>query len=275
MADTGADASLVKRQGWRQGSVVPPTLIASLCQAKLMPTDLGPQDLLMVISHDCDVNHGDYESEPHAELVIFRARVADQRQGSYFWGNNPRRYQIEDHGMLYELFVHERCTIPRRVLADGEPDRTRVLGAETVRRICRWMGSRYFRASFPDAFNDRTAPAIKALWTKFKKRGEFLSGIYVMLSTEDELPSDQPYSIAVRATMTVEMYGDPEKREQAENLVQDIEAALLKCTGIKLDDLRLVSEGAMSLDDLRYLKRWDFDTLSLRTETVDTLSPAP
>jgi hypothetical protein len=49
----------------------------------------------------------------------------------------------------------------------------------------------------------------------------------------------------------------------AQRGLQELEAFLSKCDGIELLESYLQSEKEVTLDDLRSLKRWDFDWLSI------------
>lgn len=94
-----------------------------------------------------------------------------------------------------------------------------------------------------------------------------------MLLEDVELPNDQTYRLVVWATMKSENYQDEAKREKAQKVVGEIESTLTQCEGIDVDEVMLITEQEITLDQLRLLKRWDFDSLSLAGESVDELPP--
>src|SRR5271157_5709454 len=116
-----ADALQVGRNGWRQGSLLPPELIQSLRTGARLPWHMSETDLLLVLSHDCDVTNGSFEHEPTVELLRLQGVTERDKDGRFFWGKNPRHYQIFDDStgetLLYEAFVHDRLLIPRKLLA--------------------------------------------------------------------------------------------------------------------------------------------------------------
>jgi hypothetical protein len=57
-----ADAEQIKLKGWRQGSVVGFELALEIGVA-------ASNNVLVVVSQDCDVVHASLEVEPHLELV--------------------------------------------------------------------------------------------------------------------------------------------------------------------------------------------------------------
>jgi len=64
------------------------------------------------------------------------------------------------------------------------------------------------------------------------------------------------------------------KRTSAQTLLDRVEAIFGTCSGVDvITELR--SEAELSLHDMRTLKRWDFDDLSLRRGQVQDLPPNP
>lgn len=270
------DASPVKANGWRQGSILPKPLIAKLRDQGTLPTDWSDETVLIVVSHDCDVTNVSFTAEPFVELIAAHAIYSSDRKGHMQWGKNPRRYQftsgIGGHESHYELSVHDKLTIPRTRLVDYQPDADRVLGTEDVRSICAWIAKRYTRAAFPDAFNERTRKAINDLRKSFKANGHLLTGIYILVQ-DDELDADDPYEVTVWATMRENRFANHDERAEAQKLVNEIESALASCKGIDIIATELRAESEVSLSDLRLLKRWDFDDLSLRDLSKSEIPP--
>lgn len=157
--------------------------------------------------------------------------------------------------------------MPKHALQAHAPDIDRRLDTTERRCLAQWLGKRYVRAAFPDAFNDRVRPATSRLRKHLKKTGgALIGGLYVLLNSDDELPDDVPYEMVLRGVMRVEDHESPEKREQALATMKAVAAELGRLPDIELSDWELVSAAEMSLDDLDYFQRWDYDDLSDRTE---------
>jgi hypothetical protein len=256
--------------GWRQGYVLPLRLVHTLKEQEKLPSNITDQDLLIIVSHDCDLNNPRFEAEPNVELLLARPSVI--RNGSYFEGKNPRRYQfLSSSNQVYEVSVHDRFTILRSLLLEYKPDLERHLEHEVARQICLWLSKRYFRSAFPNSFNERIKPAKSAIREKLKNNGQYITAIYIMVS-DDEL-IDEPYEITVKATMKCINYENPTLREEAQGAIDKIGSEIDSCEGIEVLDNSLVSEAKISVDDLRFLKRWDYDSLSFSKDMPDEIAP--
>jgi hypothetical protein len=58
-----------------------------------------------------------------------------------------------------------------------------------------------------------------------------------------------------------------------ETLISDIATAMNSCEGIEVENFELRSEDAITLADLRFLRRWDYDYLSHRDSADSALPP--
>ena len=98
---------------------------------------------------------------------------------------------------------------------------------------------------------------------QFKKNGDVVSAIYLLVD-DDEKPLNEAYEIEVWVVMRTEDYKDLTKRDQATGLLNDLESAFEAATGIEVKGTDVKSEQDVSLDDIRVMKRWDFDDLTLK-----------
>jgi hypothetical protein len=105
-----------------------------------------------------------------------------------------------------------------------------------------------------------------------KSQGHLLESIYVLVS-DDELAAGNDYNVIVWVTMRDELYDSPQNRTEAQKLVDELETQLADCSGITVSAVELRSEADVSLSDIRKLKRWDFDDLSLRVGPDASLPP--
>ena len=81
--------------------------------------------LAILISHDCDVVNDSLTREPSAYWLIAR-RVKDL-DCVYLYGQNPRKLQFEQRGILYEVLAREFFSTPRGVLETASADETKGL----------------------------------------------------------------------------------------------------------------------------------------------------
>ena len=257
----------LRQRGWRQGSVLPHGLAVDLSNQLPVGEPLGPEDRIVVISHDCDITHGSIEKEPLAELIVAR-RISTAPVGDRVFTRSPRLLEFEgymgdEHG-TYRVSAAERMFIPRDRLAGVDP--AGALGTEPPDLLVAWLTNRYIRSAFPDAFNERLGPNQRDIKRLLKTGAEHLHSIYIRVDDE-ELPPETPYRLIVRGTMLQIDFPVPERRLSAQKAFDGLIALLASCEGIEIADEALVSETEISLDDVRLMKRWStHDSLSLRDE---------
>lgn len=190
----------------------------------------------------------------------------DRPDGRNTRGKNSRVLHLPLHRtdgseVWFELAAHSRVAVNRRILCDASPYADLTLPNEVKPVLASWLAKRYDRAAFPDAFN-RRLPKHRPLTRALTRGGAFISELYLW-GADEELAEAEPYKILLRAVMTVEDYEDPDRRTKADHCLQELEGLLGGCPGIEVLEATLVSEGNITLDDLRVLKRWDFDWLSV------------
>lgn len=270
-----ANPEFIAQLGWRQGCILPVDMVRNLQESseKGLPRNINELDLLIVVSHDCDVTNSSFEAEPDAEFILARCVPIETKNASLFSGRNPRRFQfLVQSEQLYEISIHDRFLIPRQLLTHNAPDVERKLIKDLVKQICLWLSKRYFRAAFPDSFNNRIKKAQDKIRPKLQKTGQEITAIYISVSDE-ELESDQVYEIDIRATMQCEAYENIDLRRRAQEIIDLIGSKLNECEGIEVLDSSIVSEAEVSIDDLRILKRWDYDYISYGADTPDEIAP--
>lgn len=249
----------LEANGWRQGSVLPAELHALIDVTPAMTTS----DIAIVVSQDCDLLHDSLEQEPIAEILVARHAT---KNGNLWWGKNPRRIQFSlasDGSVVYEAVAHEHRRLGREVLVGAKADSTRVLGVSNTRLISKWLAKRYQREAFPDEFNRRLAAKRDEIRDSLKKHGTDLVELFLLVS-DRELGADETYDLAVIATMKVEDFEQPDKRVVCQKAVDALAAAMNDCPGIEVTEHQLKSEAEVSLDEIRFLQRWDYDYLSDR-----------
>ena len=269
------DAKQIKRAGWRQFSFLSREFASVVSENEALHLEDG--DRLITCSHDCDITNQSLEAEPYVEILILKPIPSSSRDGSLFWGKNPRRFQFDLSGPTLagtlETDIHDRFRTDRSLLVGALPDERTTLPDRVKRQIVRWLAKRYARAAFPDAFNLRVSPAIPAIEKLLKKTGQKISGLYIGLNHDHELPLDEEYAMVLRATMEADAFVDKQLRSEAEKTIAKIALELGECKGVCVADAKVDSEADFSLDDLRVTKDWTMDSFSLRTDPEGSLTP--
>lgn len=263
---TSFDLAAITLHDWRQGAVLGPTL-ASVAR-ELAPSGIEPSELdwLIVVSHDCDVVNGRLEKEPTVELLLARViegRRADKQQA---WGRNPRQLQLDVDGVVLDLSVHDRWTLPREHLASEAPQRH--LPDKTKRVIAEWLAKRYIRAAFPTAFDARGRDKMRD-WTRLlEKHSEWIQGVYLRLNTLAELDSSKPYRLALLIAAPSIVSKKENWRRKREELVDAVETFWSGFgSGIVLDDVDVATTDTITLADLEQYQRFDVDWVSFADDT--------
>lgn len=280
------DPKYIAQLDWRQGCIFSRNMVIQLqsdgeeiikgisVSEKEIIKGAKESDLLIVVTHDCNLVNDSFENEPEIEVVL--ARSVSTKNASLFWGKNPRKFQFElqSEQFLYEICVHDRVFLPRNLLLNHSPDLERVLEASLRKQICLWVSKRYFRAAFPDSFNKITEKLKKKLAEKLKKKGKEITAIYIA-GADEEVQDNGTYEIIVKATMQCNTFENPVLRQEAQSIIDLWESELCECPGIEVKESSLVSEADVSIDDLRILKRWDYDHLSFSGDTPEEIAPYP
>jgi len=269
----GDDASILDKLNYRQGVSLAPASVRELERRNIVSKQ-DKTGYWLVLSQDCDVTNASYAKEPFVELIFAQIAAESKTDNHLFYCNNPREIRFDQTDssstiIRLKLSCHDRCTIPRKRLASYEAGNF-ALNLTNKLQLVRWISSRYFRAAFPTAFNNRISSVSKLIETRLKKDGKYLEGIYLQVSDE-ELNEIGIYEIIVWCVAPEGVLEGSREWESAQKLTDFIAAQFDKCDGIDVlnSELRLPSD--VSLSDLRRLKRWDFDSLTIKHGSIDDL----
>jgi hypothetical protein len=278
--EPGEPAS-IKQRGWRQWSFVSTSDAQSALHGT--PLEAGSPELakdarLLVISHSCDLVHDCYASEPVAEAYLCEPLAPDaQPDGNYTASKNPRELHVPfgSNGLRrwYRVHSNGRVLLPRHALAGIDPDPSLVVPESSVRVLQRWIINRVVRTAFPDAFNERTRKAQRKLERCLKKAGTHLLGLYVNLSSWDELRDDESYEIDFVGLVDEGLA--PDEREGLEKALGGIAAAYEKSDGVSVLDYRVQDEDEASMSLQRTHRLFPLDFLSLRDSPRGELPSLP
>lgn len=240
-----------------QGAVLPPTACKS---GDLNGLDFADEDLLIVISQSCDI-----ASDDEHDVEVHVARAIAAVDGNNTHRKNPRTLDLDTEiagvRRLLRISQAERRRVPRKRLAKAEP--AGVLPEPHVQMLARWTAARYTRPALPDAFNERRRAARERVAKAAKRGGVDVSGVYVALNSELELPDDEPYEIFVLGTVPHDVAVDPRRWKTACAAVNEIVEAL-RGPGIVVVEADTRSEANVSLEDIKQFARLELDYMSER-----------
>jgi len=250
----------IRDRGWRQCSVASDSLRTAIPEFSASTT---PDDLTIVVTHDCDLVSENFEAEPMVELLLAR-RISDaNRDPLSFRGRNPRRLQFELGGHLYEIHARERTSTNRTLLAEHGPDNERTLPKDVQIVLPEWAAKRYIRSALPDAFNDRTKKALKKIRKLLEADADLVLTIFLTLEPNSEVPDDSSYDVLVSVIGTANDILDGVRNSRLQQLTDSMERAFLSCKGIYLRDCRLIRDDEFTLADMNRSIEWDvWDDLS-------------
>jgi hypothetical protein len=257
VSDVGAE---LRARGWRQGSVVS----AAACESLGFERP-DPASLAVVTSQDCDIV-ANLELESTIELIA--ASVSTTSNGGTLFGKNPRRLSLpltNSSGFL-TLDIRQRAFVSKAILCQFTPNPDARLCDRDVRTMARWLGKRYTRDAFPDAFNDRLEVVRKKLDKISKKEiSKPVTSILVLMKTGNvELPDNESYLISLWFVFRDDHVNSDLLRSQAERFAQDFTDIINSCDGIIVDeDPEVRSLRDVTLEDIEVMKRLDLDYRSI------------
>jgi hypothetical protein len=207
------------------------------------------------------------DAEPVVEVTLAR-ELGEDVNGLFTHSKNPRllHFNVNKRGLAtsHKAYSRERFTVPKPLLADVLPDPDRTISDSELVDIVSWILARYERTAFPDEFNRRTKSAVDGKMKRALKGMPKLRSLYVSLSDPKELPKNESYVVTLLGVVRVEDYSDVDVRAAIEKGMMRIAAALRACEGIFVDEVTVGPENEVTLDDIRYLARWNFDYISLK-----------
>jgi len=247
-------AQTIRKRGWHQGSVASDSLRAEVSG---WTGTTESYDLVIVVTHDCDLISADFDAEPFAELMIARRLTSSDRDGNCFRGKNPRRLQFELDGELYQIRAYEKGVVARALLAEHPPDERRTL-PNVVREILpEWLAKRYERSALPDAFNERTRKAREKIRKRLAKDADLVSAIYLTVEPVDELAGEEPYLVIVSVVAESQLVDDDDTGSRLDSLTQFIRTSLTAANGVDVRDCLLLRDNDFSLADMNRSIEWD------------------
>ncbi len=212
----------------------------------------------VVISQDCDIATLP-EKEPDAECVL--AKPVATSNPAYVAGKNPRviHLRLLDESFI-ELDLRHRRNVAKQRLLEAQPSALGLKPGE-IRLLARWLGKRYSRPAFPDAFNRRLDQQHERLSKLSKQQAAHdISALFVSLDHDtEELPAEVPYRLILWVACPAEAYDDPKRLAAVQALALRFEETIGKCDGISVSECEVRSHADISLADLESFTKLDFD----------------
>lgn len=262
---------------WRQGHLL--TAEATSVLGLLHP-ESPDSTCVVVISHDCDLANDVLQIEPDVEVIV--GRRVPKGDGNYFWAKAPRTLHINalhgDSEVVIELVATAKRLIAKQKLAAFMPDNTCSLPGKSLSVLRSWLGVRYNRAAFPDAFVHRLSQskADERLTKIIKPVGKLLSAVYFDVDGGKEMDHSDgsPYELKI-----VLAYLPGEDTEQTADDVEKIETAVInlfeekyfdqiagKWNGIALRQCMSISEDDLSVSKARLLTQWCLEYMTNKAD---------
>lgn len=265
------DSQRIIDLGWRQGAILAETLSrAAAAHAASDTTPTSDSDCLILTSHDCDITNGSLEKEPVVEILHGRKALDERSISPLIGGRNPRRLQLqvpgEDGQFVISCAVHERWSVPRELLL-REPPRAFLPDRER-RLVAEWLAKRYVRSAFPTAFDLRWRRKQKAWLAILNENSEWIQGVYLRLSTLDELPAECTYEVHLILAVPRakrRSAGWPTARERIETAAEDFWSGVHPAVECEEVDVRGTDE--ITLSAIERYQRFDADWVSFADET--------
>jgi len=264
---------------WRQGDVL---LADDAIKLQLLMPEAAEKRFAVIISHDCDLA-APLEKEPAAEIIVGQCVG---KLGADSYSKNARRLQLEYQTrtgtLVLELAAKDKQSIQKKDLLNSAPCREMSLDGRGIGILQRWLASRYQRAAFPEAFEDRLRQAeiagkpqlLKKIESALKDGGEHIRALLFDLddgkSIERDLPSDL-YELGI--TVLYDSFRDEHTAsvvaaKAAENL-ENLFAEAFCQNGTVWTDIRLqycdsISDSAITVAQREMFKQWRLEHMSLR-----------
>jgi hypothetical protein len=157
----------------------------------------GKKQFAMVVTHDCDCVAG-VDREPKTEVVI--GTVIKKLDASLTHAKSTRKLHIRLSGCdkFIELGIVTKVSVLKEDLDRYSPDSTWIITPAEKRTLARWLGSRYDRASFPDAIVERLKRVKKSFHAAAQQHGQSAVGIFVDFDPREELTNaNEPYTLQI------------------------------------------------------------------------------
>ena len=244
-------------EGWQQG-----TLLSLDSSRVLRSSDATANEHLVIATQTCDLLHHSLKLEPTVELLT--AEILDEPVPKSA-GKSFRSYELA-LGNCADKHVHikarPRIEIDRQLLFQEGQKNELQIETRGIRWFSRWLGEKYTRPAFPNAFDHKLA-RYKSKIAKAVEKLDSCRGMYLTLSSWSELPDDQTYSVVILLLMR---HNSNDAEQQAAETALGKICDLMTKAGHQVEDAetRVILENKISVRDFTRFQKWSLDYISLR-----------
>jgi hypothetical protein len=222
------------------------------------------------------------------EVII--GRSIEIPDGNFTYGKNPRKLHLECTAASRRFVVELVATNKRLFPKDGQTglfnyaprDDIRLSAGESA-ILQQWLAARYRRAAFADEFDHRLSnTGVRDQLVKILKRhGAHILAIYFDVDDGEEIEHngpDDPYKLTISLLYSTEV-APPEAERAATEASKAIRSAFKsKCCSdsvhwkwIELADCEVLADTVMTVLQASFLKKWQTDYISLRSDPPEEM----
>lgn len=221
-------------------------------------------DLMIVLSQDCDIACQNDNDDPLIELALFKKiKESDLYPGNQFT-RSVRRIQSKVGDNWYQASISHIGWIKKKelwnVLNDFYFDQC---DEDLSRVLATWRSNRYDRDPLPDRFNNGIMPYMKALLEKLNKHERYIRAVYISLDSYEE---NVHYIFDIFA-MTDAYIGNGEL-EEVMNIIEEFAYEVEEKVGFNVhgDCIFALRDDAISVNKISNYRRFNLDYVSLSSE---------
>lgn len=252
---------------WRQGSVVPEGAIP----IEAAGSSSAAANVLVVISHDCDLAEDDLEAEPFVELMRAEPVTAAEPHNTHAKSPNTLDLEIvfEGETQALRLRAYHKLSVLKKDLACVRPDSRYSMDEKARSILQRWLAARYRRAALPDALHGHLSAIRRTLQEIGKKSPHAILGFYIGHEPDEELTNpEEPYEVWITVVFDHTVVGAEHVAvEAAQRIAARLERKFKTEIGWRSIELRSCegcSDLLFSLYDAQTLKLYRLEHISLK-----------
>lgn len=236
-----------------------------------------PNQLGVVISHDCDLASENLSVEPAVELIV--ASRLDEADGNCQFAKNPRRLHLMWEGqeqapyLVLDMKVLNKKQIGKNDLANYAPLGEYELPSTEKRILQSWLAARYKRQALPDSLQRRLGEIFKLLEKQGKRSTDGILGYWISFDPQEEITPEEPYEFILSIVYTTDVQGAGEIAESIRQTVEEKFERLVKKQGhgeVSLVECDSYSEEEFTLRDMRTHIEYRLEHISHKAHPKDS-----
>ncbi|HHC7311257.1 TPA: hypothetical protein ACN30N_004162 [Vibrio campbellii] len=161
-------------------------------------------NIIIISTYDCAVINDCFDSEPWVNVLI--ARPLESLSGDCLNGRNERKLHfnidIDGEDKPFEVSASGIFQFERQYLLELNKLENYTIEEHASLSLKNWLAERFRKDVWPDAFNESIKSARNRLKSYYKRRNEFVSGVYINLDSWEEKAKEDKY--VIKAIIAVE-----------------------------------------------------------------------